>query len=200
MKKIRNFAAEHLGGDTVGEEGAEGLTKPGLDLTGGQAMLLLVAILAVVAFANLQPLRRFLIPWIKRKFAEYAVSEAGMLRALRKACMKDDEREAMNLLMRWLDRYGPERPIAILERYLMQANDQEFTRQAEHLVHLLYREAQKQGWRGKGLYYSLLGARKNVRKHQRHEELTLVPEEPTLQLNPEEHQIERIFRPFGNTR
>ena len=194
------LAAEHLGGDTFEKAGTDGLTSPEFDLTLEHLLLLLVAILAVVVFGNLQPIRRFLIPWVKRKFAEYVVSEAGMLRALRKACMNDDEREAMNLLMRWLDYYGPERPIATLEDYVTRTNDPEFARQAERLVYLLYREVQKQGWQGKGLYYSLRGARKNVVSPKRRDQLELIPNEPVLRLNPDEHQSDRTCKPFGNTR
>ncbi|MCP4403325.1 MAG: protein BatD [bacterium] len=194
------LAAEHRGGDEeiAGEDEGSGLTKRDLQFVWKQAIILLLALAIIVMFAYLQPLRKSFIPWLKRRAAGYRISETGMLRKLKLACMHDDDRQVMNLLMRWLDYYGPQRPIAILEHYVVQADDPEFARQIERLAHQLYRQAEKQGWQGKGLYFSLQGVRKKLSPKRRVR--AMLSEEPLLCLNPTDHKSERTFEPFRNTR
>ena len=191
------LAEEQLGGDRFEEE-SEASAQGLLDIRLEQVALLLAAILAIVAFANVQPIRRLLLPWINKKRTEYLLSEAGMLAAFRKACMQNDERAAMNLLMRWLDSYGPERPIGILERYVEGVDEPEFARQTERLLHTLYRELEERGWQGKGLHYSLHQVRKKSLTQGR--AAGMMPNEPQLALNPEGRKSERTMEVFRNTR
>ena len=188
---------EQSGGGLL-EETPDTSTRSVFDMSLGQGFLLLAALLALAAFANIQPIRRLLLPWLRKKRDEYLVSEAGMLASFKKACLKDDEREAMNLLMRWLDFYGPERPIGILERYVQHVDEPEFNRQTERLVQKLYQELEGRGWQGKGLYYSLQSIRK--KSLTQNPTASMMPEEPLFVLNPERRNSEETMRVFKNTR
>jgi hypothetical protein len=61
-----------------------------------------------------------------------------MFRAFKKACKSGNEKQIMNTLMRWLDYYGPDKPVAILSHYLDAAGNPDLTKILDSLQRKLY--------------------------------------------------------------
>jgi hypothetical protein len=183
VRENPDLAAAHLGGDPKAVVGADaGADAAGKRIT-GQVVVIVVALALVwwLLRRNRRTIRRHVV----QSKAHRQRSEAALLSALQQACQGNDSRSVMRLLMRWLDHYGPDKPIALLERFIERSADPELAKGCEALLQQLYRQSAPKGWEGSGLYRRLSRARKRL--HLVSPGRWRFPE-PALRMNPIDNQ------------